>query len=228
MSRVLTLGELAGAVAHELNQPLTAILSNAQATLRHAKLGEPAEDMDEALRDIADDATRAGEILRRLRALVRRGESKREPLDLNATIRGIEPLLKAGALEHDASLELRLAPNLPVTQGDVIQFQQVILNLARNATEAMLEVPKRARRLEIRTARDASSLALEVTDAGPPVDDETLARLFVPFETTKAGGLGMGLSISRSIVEAHGGRITAERNPGGGLRVRFTLPLTPL
>jgi two-component system sensor kinase FixL len=182
--------------------------------------------MDDALEDIANDASRAGEIIRRLREMVHRGESKKEPLDVNAAIRGVEPLLRAGALEHNVALDLELAPGLPETLGDVIQIQQVILNLARNATEAMLSMPKESRRLCIRTSRDSGSLAVEVEDTGPPVDDETFARLFVPFETTKPGGLGMGLSVSRSIVEAHGGRIAADRDPVGGLRVRFSLPLT--
>jgi PAS domain S-box-containing protein len=224
-SRVLTLGELAAALAHELNQPLTAILSNAQAARRlHTRAGHPPEDVDEALQDIASDATRAGEIIRRLRELARRGESKRAPLDVNAAIRGLEPLLRAGALEHDAVLEIVLAADLPETLGDVIQIQQVLLNLARNATEAMLAVPRGARRLRIRTLQEADSVSVEVSDTGPHLDEETAARLFVPFHTTKPGGLGMGLSISRSIVEAHGGHIDAVSQPQGGLRLRFTIP----
>jgi PAS domain S-box-containing protein len=225
-SRVLTLGELAAAIAHELNQPLTAILGNAEAAqMLHARAKSPDPEVDDALRDISRDAARGGEIIRKLRDLVRRRESKRDVLDVNLAVRSVEPFLRAGALADEVRLELDLAHDLPEARGDAIQIQQVVLNLARNAVEAMLPVPPVERHLRIRTTRQDGVLVVEVTDSGPPIGDTSLEGLFVPFLSTKTDGLGMGLSISRSIVESHGGEIRAQRNPTGGLTVRFTLPL---
>ena len=225
-SRVQTLGELTAAIAHELNQPLSAILSNAQAVIRlRAAAGAMPDDVGEALSDIAADAVRGGEIIWKLRDLVRRGEVRREAFDVNQAIRGIEPLLRADALENDVAFDLDLAPELPNARGDLIQIQQVVLNLARNAVDAMKAAPRGERRLLIRAAPLDGAVVVEVADTGPPVDPETFEHLFMAFHTTKAEGLGMGLPICRSIVEAHGGRIAAHRNPGGGLTFRFTLPL---
>jgi two-component system sensor kinase FixL len=225
-SRVLTLGELAAAIAHELNQPLTAILGNAEAArMLHARPESPREEVDDALRDIASDAARGGEIIRKLRDLVRRRESTKDILDVNMAVRSVEPFLRAGALADEVRMELDLAADLPEVRGDAIQIQQVVLNLARNAVEAMRPVPPAERRLRIRTAREDGAIAVEVTDSGPPLAEEALDRLFVPFLSTKRDGLGMGLSISRSIVESHGGEIAGRRNPNGGLTMRFTLPL---
>jgi PAS domain S-box-containing protein len=226
-SRVSTLGELATALAHELNQPLTAVLSNAHATLRlhAARPGLPvSEDVEETLRDIAQDAARAGEIIRRLRDLIRKGTSKKGPLDLNQAIRGVETLVRAAALENDVAMALDLAPNLPPCDGDAIQIQQVILNLVHNGVEAMRSMAKAERRMVMRTLRDKDAVAVSVEDSGPPLAQEVFDRLFMPFYTTKENGLGMGLSISRSIIQAHGGTIEAHRGKARGLIVRFTLP----
>ncbi len=224
-SRVLTLGELAAALAHELNQPLTAILGNAQAARRlHAQGPESAPEVAETLDDIARETSRAGEIIRRLRELVRRGEARRAPLDLNQAILGLEPLLRSAALEHDVDLSLELHPDLPTVLGDGVQVQQVVLNLARNGLDALRAVPREGRRLRIRTALCPESAVVEVIDSGPPLEAELVAKLFAPFYTTKPDGLGMGLAITRSIVEAHGGRIVAERNPTGGLTLRVNIP----
>ncbi len=224
-SRVLTLGELAAALAHELNQPLTAILGNAQAARRLQAAGpKEAQEVRESLDDIARDAFRAGEIIRRLRDLVRRGEARKAPLDLNQAIHGLEPLLRAGALEHDVDLSLELDPDLPRVLGDAVQMQQVVLNLTRNGLDALRAVPREERRLRIRTVGRAEGAVVEVIDSGPPLEEGMVAKLFAPFYTTKPDGLGMGLALTRSIVEAHGGRIVAERNPTGGLTLRVNLP----
>ena len=222
-ARVFTLGEMATALAHELNQPLAAILSNAQATLRAAPAS--AEEVEEVLRDIAQDAARGGQIIARVRELARRGESRLQRLDLNATIRRVEPLLRPATLEVGADLAFELEAALPAVRADAVQVQQVVLNLVRNGLEAVREMPLGGRSIGIRTCRDGDWAVTEVTDTGPAVEDAVLARLFEPFHTTKASGLGLGLSISRSIVEAHGGTIGAKRSAKGGVAVRFKLPL---
>jgi PAS domain S-box-containing protein len=226
-SRVSTLGEMASALAHELNQPLTAVLANAQAALRLQASASGAVlggDVEETLRDIAQDAARAGEIIRRLREFIRQGASRKAPLDVNETIRGVESILHAVALEGDVDLKLDLAPALPFSVGDAIQVQQVVLNLARNGIEAMNHLPKGERRLLIRSRLEGGAIAVTIEDSGPAVHHEVIERLFAPFYTTKKTGLGMGLTISRSIVHAHGGTIEAQPCDGRGLRVRFTLP----
>jgi PAS domain S-box-containing protein len=226
-SRVSTLGEMASALAHELNQPLMALLSNANAVLRlhSAKSGQPlSEDVQETLVDIAHDAARAGEIIRRLRDLIRNDDSKKGPLDVNKAIRGVETLVRAAALENDVTLSLDLAPRLALCKGDLVQIQQVVLNLVRNGMEAMRSVPRPERRMVIRSLSPDDGVVVSVEDAGPPLADEALERLFTPFYTTKQNGLGMGLSISRSIIQAHGGWIEARRGGVRGLVVWFTLP----
>jgi PAS domain S-box-containing protein len=226
-ARVSTLGEMATALAHELNQPLTAVLSNAHAALRlcpRAGDGRMPEEVREALLDIASDAARAGEIIRRLRQLVRKDGSKIEPLDVNQAIRGIETLIRAAALEGDVSVRLDLSPGLLPCAGDMVQVQQVALNLVRNGIDAMRGLPKAERRLVISSRHENDAVVVSVTDSGPPLPAEALPRLFEPFYSTKQNGLGMGLSISRSIVHAHGGTIEARPNPRG-LSVRFALPV---
>jgi len=224
-SRVSTMGEMGTAIAHELNQPLTAILSNANAILRtYAPPGAALpEDVEETLRDIAEDATRAGEIIRHVRELVRKGASRKALLDVNEAIRGVETLIRAAALEGDATLFMDLSPGRAMSVGDVIQVQQVVLNLVRNAIDAMRALPKPERRLVVRSLRDRDVIVVSVEDAGPPLEKAALDHLFAPFYTTKATGLGMGLSISRSIIESHGGVIEARSRSGRGLAVRFTL-----
>ena len=227
-SRVSTLGEMASALAHELNQPLTAVLANAHSILRIQARRDSApvgSEVEETLRDIADDAARAGEIIRRMRELIRKGASRRTPLDVNEAIRGVEALIHAVALEGAVALELDLAPALPASVGDTIQVQQVVLNLVRNGIEAMSSLPNRERRMVIRSRCEGDTIVVTVEDSGPPLASDILERLFVPFYTTKSTGLGMGLSISRSIVQAHGGAIDAQRGADRGLRVRFTLPV---
>ena len=225
MARVGALGQLTAALAHELNQPLAAIRANAQATRRLLAAGRQPDDLDEVLGDIADDAARAGDLIRRLRDLLRRREMEKIPLDVNQALQDVEPIALTEARLHEARLVLQLAPALPRVAGDAVQLQQVLLNLVRNASEAMAETPPEDREIVVRTyAETPEELTVAVEDAGPPVEEATLEAMFTPFHTTKAEGLGMGLAISRSIVEAHGGRLWASRRPERGLVVRFTLP----
>jgi C4-dicarboxylate-specific signal transduction histidine kinase len=224
VSRVAVLGEMASTLAHEVNQPLTSILSNAQAVRRMVAAGrlEPAE-LDEALADIADGAGRAREIVGRLRTMMRRGEERRERLEVDDTVRAIEKILRADARQHGVALELDLGAAPSPVLGDPIQLQQVILNLVRNGAEAMRDAAI-DRRVRLATRREGERVVVSVRDRGAGADDATLAAMFEPFVTTKAEGLGMGLPISAAIVEAHGGTLTASRNPDAGLTVRFDLP----
>jgi signal transduction histidine kinase len=225
VSRVGVIGELSGALAHELNQPVTAILSNAQAARRllAAKPTSP-EEVEEALADIVAGAGRAREILRRLREMLRRGEIQRTRVDLNRALRDVERILQASASQHGVSLALELEPDLPGVEGDPIQLQQVVLNLVLNAAEAMADGEADAKLIVRTVAHGAEEVRIAVVDSGPPLDDEIAGRMFDPFFTTKASGLGMGLPLCVSVVEDLGGRIEAVRNPDRGLTMRITLP----
>ena len=219
-------GELGTALAHELNQPLTAILTNAQATRRLLASGraDPAE-LDEALADIVAGSGRAREIIRRQRELLQRGELVREVLDINETFKAVERLARTDAGRDGATLSMQLAPGLPLIQGDRIQLQQVLLNLVHNAAEAMAEGDTGPRDIQVRTAlEDVDTIVVSVSDTGPPVTDEVIEQITTPFFTTKPHGLGMGLPICQTIVEAHGGRLWVTRNSERGLTVRLTLP----
>ena len=225
MSRALTTAESAALLADELSQPLTAILATAQALLRTYGKGPPADpEVRAAIEDVTHQAARAAKIVQRMRTIVRRREARKLRLDLNATVRSIDGLLYAGARQHGVSLSFDLARNLPECLGDGVQIQQVVLSLVRNAFDAMSHVPPPERFLRVRTGAAGDSVMAAIEDSGPPLDDAALARLFVPFQTSKAVGLGIDLSLCRSIVEAHGGRIEAVRNGGPGLVVRFFIP----
>ena len=222
--RVTTLGELAASLAHEINQPLAAIVSNAHATRR---LMESATlDRGEillGLHDIADDAKRASEVVRHLRALFRKEHVDQQPLDLNDVIREITRLLGKDLERKRISLRLRLADDLPRVLGDVVQLQQVILNVVVNACEAMADDDLRDVSIET-TRLDPGALEITVEDTGRGVEESELERIFDRFITSKAGGLGMGLSIGRSIIQAHGGRIWATRNKDRGLTMHIEIP----
>ena len=223
--RVATIGELSASLAHEITQPLTAIAANAQAARRMLAASADGDELNEALVDIAGDAERAGSIVQRVRAMVRKQPGERQPVDINATVTGVTTILRRDMAQADISLQLRLAEDLPRVLGDAVQLQQVVLNLLVNACQAMADVGDGPRVLRIETAEPKpGSIEITVTDTGAGVDGPGLERMFEPFVSSKAEGLGMGLSINRSIVEAHGGHIVATRNRDRGLTLRVTLP----
>ena len=217
-SRVAMMAELASVMAHELDQPLTAVITNAEA-IRYMLQSEQPDlaEADAALRDVIEAAMRVSEICRRERKLLRKSEVTIEPADVNEMIREIELFMRAEVRHVSATLTLDLADALPAVMVDRVQVQQVILNLARNALQAMMSQTPAARTLAIRTSASGEEVIVEVNDAGPAIDDEQMVRMFEPFFTTKPTGLGMGLSISRTIVESYDGRIWPTRNPGAGL-----------
>jgi len=229
MMRVVTLGELSTALAHELNQPLTAILSNAQAAQRllaHGRL--EGEELTAILADIVTAAQRASEVIYQVRAMLKKGEVQRQPLDINAIIREVSKLIHSDLITRQVSLAMTLDTTLPGVTGDPIQLQQVVLNLLLNGAEAMLASASRPRQLEVRTTRpDAATIEVSVHDTGVGIDPQQVEHIFEPFVTTKPHGLGMGLAISRSIIAAHGGRLWAENNADGGATFHFTLPVNP-
>jgi PAS domain S-box-containing protein len=227
LTRVAILGELSGSLAHELNQPLTAILSNAQAAQRllaRAPL-DPAV-VGEILEDIVTDDLRAGEVITRLRALLKKGEASFQPLDLNDVATEVLALARSELIERHVTVSTRLAPVLPSVLGDRVQLQQVMLNLVLNACEAMGSTSPVQRRLTVSTAADDNGLLLtSIADRGSGIPPDATDLLFEPFFTTKPQGLGLGLSICRSIIAAHGGRLWADRNSDGGATFTFALPV---
>ncbi|MFL5237616.1 MAG: PAS domain S-box protein [Rhizomicrobium sp.] len=226
LTRVTILGELASSVAHEIKQPLTAISANAEASLAVLGMDNPDLDMVEgAVVDILRDGRRAGDVIQRIQQLVTKRGTQKGPLDLNDVIHSVMPLLQSEMLRHRAALRLRLGSSLPVVLGDRVQLQQVILNLVMNGIEAMSSVHDRKRDLVVRSERVDEDWALvAVEDAGPGLEGEDSDRLFDAFFTTKPEGTGIGLSISRSIIEGHCGRLWASRNPHHGATFQFKLP----
>jgi C4-dicarboxylate-specific signal transduction histidine kinase len=229
VTRVTTLGELAASIAHEINQPLAAIIADANACLNWLEADRP--DLDsvrEALGAVVKDGERAGEVITRIRALLSRSSVAHGPCDLAEVIRDVLLLVGPELERHGTVLQASLATDLPGVMGDRVQLQQVLLNLLLNAAEAVRNVPSERRRLVVRSAveqRDDGSWAVvAVEDAGVGFREEHAARLFDAFYTTKPGGLGMGLSISRSIVDGHQGRLWATANPGHGATFHFALP----
>jgi C4-dicarboxylate-specific signal transduction histidine kinase len=226
VNRVTTMGQLAASIAHELNQPLAAAVTNALAALRWLGL-QPAnlEEAREALANIVDDGKRAGDVIERMRALIKKAPPRKDGLDINEVILGVCALTRGELAKNGVSLQTQLADGLPLTQGDRVQLQQVMLNLIMNAIEAMSAVSHGSRELLIGTSTDASgAVRITVQDSGPGLNLGTFDRLFDPFYTTKTNGMGMGLSICRSIVEAHDGRIWASPTAGSGSTFHFILP----
>jgi len=227
VSRVTTLGELASSLAHELNHPQTAILSNAQAGELFLNANPPAlDEVRKIFADIVRDNRRAGEIIQRMRAFLQKQELKFEPVDVNPLIHEVVQLIDTDASTRKVTLQLNLAAGLPAIRADRVHVQQVLLNLFLNAMDAMNATPANTRLLRIES-RPAESHMVEVAvkDSGAGIPASKLASIFEPFYTTKPHGMGMGLSIARSIVEAHSGRIWAENNADGGATVRFTVAL---
>lgn len=225
MTRVATVGELTASLAHEINQPLAAILSNAQAGQRLLASGtSDGQEIREILSDIVADDQRAGEVIRRMRALLRKGESDPTILDANALVAEVVALVHGEMILHNVSLSLDLSPVPPLVHGDRVQLQQVLLNLMMNAMEAMKETPGTIRRLVVRTTPNGRSVRVAVEDSGAGIPPDKLEQVFEPFVTTKPQGLGLGLAICRSIIQEHGGRIGSANNPGRGTTFWFTLP----
>jgi signal transduction histidine kinase len=220
------MGELSASIAHEINQPLAGIVSNGSAALRFLTGDTPdVDETREALRDIVRDGKRAGEIIKRIRALTKRTELPREKLDLNETIREVLALIGDEARKKSVVIRTQLADRLSLVFGDRVQLQQVLLNLIINAMDAMSSVEDRERQLVITTHNiDSDQVKVTVEDSGTGLDPNTMTRIFEPFYTTKSGGMGMGLSICRSIVQHHGGRLWAAVNEGPGTSFHFTLP----
>jgi PAS domain S-box-containing protein len=227
--RVTTLGELAASLAHELNQPLAAILSNAQASRRLLDAGHAdTADVREALADIGVDAKRASEIIRRLRALFRKEPIEHRALDVNQLIRDVASLLRADLLRNRIVLVQSFGVDVPRVLGDAIQLQQVMLNLLVNARDAIVAGVDGPREIRVETSRrDPARVAIAIRDTGVGVKEADLERMFEHFVSTKPGGLGMGLAISRSIVQAHSGRIWASPGEERGLTVVVELPAAP-
>jgi len=226
LTRVSTLGELAGSLAHELNQPLTAILSNAQAAQRFITM-EPVNllEVREILHDLVQDTHRASEVIRKIRALVKKGEIEAAPLSVAGVIRDVALLVHSDAIVRGVRVVVIAAAELPPIQGDKVQLQQVILNLLLNAFDAMEKCALPERVVSIRSAVDLEGdIRVAVQDCGTGISRDTVSKLFMPFFTSKRDGLGLGLSISRSIVEMHGGRMWAENNKDQGATFYFTLP----
>jgi len=228
VSRLSTMGEMATGFAHELNQPLAAINNYARGALRHLKK-DRAPDMPSlvsALEKLAEQAERAGNVIRRIRWFVQKNAPQATPIDLNKTILEATELFNADTLRHQVMLDLDLNETLPPVLADGIQIQQVLINLCRNAMEAMEGCAPDRRRLAIQTAGHPDSrVEITVADTGPGLPPEVRGDLLEPFVTTKPDGMGIGLSICRSIVAAHGGTLTAESADGVGTTFRFTLPL---
>ena len=225
VARIQAMGELAAAIAHEVNQPLTAIVTNADFSLRRLQSGSPNPDeLRTAITEIVNDATRASAVISRIRGLLTKGTPRRTDLDVNQIIQEVITLLRNELSRNRISLSTDLASDLPRVPGDPVQLQQVLINLIMNAVEAMRTSTGRPGELLIRSARKPDGVLVQVQDSGPGIAPELGDRIFEPFFTTKAKGTGMGLSISRSIIESHGGQLSLVPSSQGAL-FQFALPV---
>jgi signal transduction histidine kinase len=227
VSRINTMGELAASLAHEINQPLAAIRSNAEAI--ESMLESEGPDLEEiraAVADIVSDDARAGETIRRVRALFRREELARSELDLVELLEEISRIIRSDAVIRKVSFTLDVRRPLPTVLADRIQIQQAVLNLLLNAFDAVSETEEGPRQVTLSGVAESSGcVKVTVRDSGKGIEDDTLPRIFDAFFTTKSGGMGMGLAISRSIIEAHGGRLFVSSNTGSGTAFEITLPV---
>jgi PAS domain S-box-containing protein len=225
-NRVTTMGQLSASIAHEVSQPIAATVANADAAL-HWLGGQPPdlEEVRQALQAIIKDGHRAGDVIGRIRGLIKNVPPRDDQVGINEAILEVIGVARSELLRNGVSLRTELAKGLPLVRGDRVQLQQLVLNLIMNALEAMSDAPKGSRDLLIGTVEDKSNgVLVAVRDSGPGLNPESLERLFDPFYTTKASGMGMGLSICRSIVEAHGGRLWAAPNVPQGASFQFSLP----
>lgn len=227
IGRVSALGELSASLAHELNQPLSAILNNTHVAQQLLEADVPnVGELREILADIVADDQRAAKVISRLRALLKKGELEHAPLDLNDIVGEVAELVRNDLGLRHVSLTLHLAPDLPPVRGDRVQLQQVVLNIVLNGLEAMGEPSGRDHALVVRTARaGTAAVGVAIADEGKGIDPANVDRLFQPLYTTKPDGLGMGLAIARTIVDAHGGELRAFNNPDGGATFEFSLPV---
>jgi C4-dicarboxylate-specific signal transduction histidine kinase len=227
-NRVATMGQLTASIAHEVNQPIAAAVINAQAALRW--LGAQPPDLEEVRRSlsrIVQNANRAGDVVGRIRALIKKAPPRKDWVDINELIREVVELTRSETLKNGTSAQTSLLEGLPLIEGDRVQLQQVVLNLVINAVEAMGAVAEGPRELFITTAQaEPSGVLVAVKDSGPGLAPGSLQHLFAPFYTTKPDGLGMGLSICRSIIESHAGRLWVAANLPRGAIFQFTLPTT--
>jgi C4-dicarboxylate-specific signal transduction histidine kinase len=227
LSRVSLLGEMTASLAHELNQPLAAIVNNATAAMQYLEQGRLDRDrLQEILTDVAADGRRAHDVMHNVRSAIKKGSAIRARMNLNEVLKAVAYTVQPEAAAHFCKMEMSLAPDLPTIEGDPTQIQQLMINLLRNAFDAMDDSPPSRRIVEIATDYNSDgAVGVAVRDHGSGISDATRERLFERFFTTKEEGLGMGLAIVRSIVEAHGGTITAENVDGGGARFYFRLPM---
>jgi C4-dicarboxylate-specific signal transduction histidine kinase len=226
VSRLMTLGELTASISHEVNQPIAAVVTNGQVCLRLLALETPRpDDLRTTVERIVRDAHRASEVVQRIRALAKRSQPQMTALDLNDVIREATLLVQRDLLSHGVSLRTELASALPPVLGDRIQLQQVIINLLINGVEAMAPITDRPRDLLIQSQHEATEVHVAVRDSGIGIDSEAAEQLFNAFFTTKPSGMGMGLSISRSIIRAHGGKLWASPNAEHGAAFQFSVPV---
>ena len=228
LSRLSLLGEMTASIAHEVNQPLSGIISNASAGQRFIDRGETDPDRLRAiLVDIVADGRRAHEVIQNIRNTVKKGGAIREPMDVNQLVRQVTRLMESDADSHSCALQTSLVSELPKVECDPVQIQQVLVNLIGNAFDAMSEIPLAQRKVEVATSPNGNgTICVSVRDHGPGVREENRTQLFEQFFTTKEDGLGMGLAIVRSILEAHRGTIAVENVADGGARFYFTLPIS--
>jgi C4-dicarboxylate-specific signal transduction histidine kinase len=228
VDRINIMGEMASGLAHELNQPLSAISTYCQAGLRIIdSLEDKPEKLAHALEHASIQSQRAGEIIRRMRRFTGKGVVRRKPVDINQVIKNVLGFIEVELSRKEIKLQLDLAEDLPEAIADEIQIEQVILNLLHNAIEAMFSTSDHMRLLRVSSMRGAAdTLQVTVKDSGPGMDAATLERIFDTFFTTRKNGMGLGLAISRSIVEAHGGKLWAESSTGSGATFHFTVSTT--
>ena len=228
LGRVSLLGEMTASLAHELNQPLSAIITNANAGMLFIDKGKDDRGtLREILVDMAEDGRRAQDIIRAVRNTIKKGSAIRGRINLNDVVTGVAHMIQPNAPAHGCEVQTSLANGLPLIEGEPVQIQQVLINLVGNAIDAMRETPVSNRKVEVVTERNGDSdIRVSVRDYGVGIPVEVQERLFEQFFTTKEEGLGMGLAIVKSIIEAHGGKIAAENVDGGGARFYFTLPAT--
>jgi C4-dicarboxylate-specific signal transduction histidine kinase len=224
-NRVATMGQLSASITHEVNQPITAAVTYALAARRWLSAEPPNfREVDDALSLIVKEGNRAGEVVERIRALIKKVPARKDAVAINDAILEVIALTRTEAANNSVSVRTQLAEGLPRVQGDRVQLQQVLLNLIINAIEAMRDVGEEERELLISTLNEPDGVSVEVRDSGPGFAPAALDHVFEAFYTTKPGGLGMGLSICRSIIEAHGGRLWASANLPCGASFQFALP----